>query len=312
MRRRILIAEPLDFSSKAVERLQTRADVELRATGPDGLRAAFAEYDVVWFRLAHRIGAALLEPPLKCRIIATAVTGIDHIDLEACARAGVRVVSLKGEVDFLKEVRATAELTLGLALALLRHVPEAAQSVRSGQWRRDLFRGNELYGKTVGLVGVGRLGTIVGRYFAAFGARVLGYDVRADLPPEISRVATLGELLAQSDLVSVHVSLDASTRGMIGRSELAAMKRGSWLINTSRGGVLDEAALLDALAEGRLAGAALDVLSGEPAIDASHPVVRYAATHPNLLVVPHIGGNTFESLEKTEVFLAGRVLEALE
>lgn len=310
-RLRLLIAEPLDFSPKAIALLEGSVDVVLRETSAAGLAAALAEFDAVWFRLAHRIDAALLQGRPRCRVIATPVTGIDHIDLQACEAAGIRVVSLKGEIEFLKQVRATAELTVGLTLALMRKIPQASRSVLDGRWQRDLFRGSELYGKTVGLVGVGRLGSIVAGYFAAFGMTVLGFDIRPDSPPGVERVGSLEELMSRSDVVSVHVTYDDSTRGLIGARQLAAMKQGSWFVNTSRGGVVDEAALLVALESGHLAGAALDVLSGEPAVDARHPVVQYAKGHDNVLVVPHIGGNTVESFEKTELFLAGKVLEAL-
>ncbi len=178
MSRRILIAEPLDFSPRAVSLLAQAADVELRACDRDGLAQALAEFDVVWFRLAQRLDRALLARATRCRILATPVTGLDHIDLEACRELGIRVVSLRGEVEFLRTVRATAELTLGLTLALLRQIPQAAASVVSGAWDRDRFRGQELYGKTIGLVGVGRLGSLVAGFFRAFGAEVLGYDPR--------------------------------------------------------------------------------------------------------------------------------------
>lgn len=140
---------------------------------------------------------------------------------------------------------------------------------------------------------------------------MLGYDIRADFPDDVQRCATLLELLSKSDLVSVHVSYDVSTHHLLTGPHFAAMKPGAFFINTSRGGVVDEAALLATLERGQLAGAAVDVLSGEPAIDGAHPVVRYAQKHSNLLVVPHIGGNTVESFEKTELFIAEKVLEAL-
>lgn len=304
MRPRILIAEPDDFSPVALQRLGAEAEVVTRQTPRDELGAALRDFDVVWFRLAHRIDAALLAQKKKCRVIATPVTGIDHIDLDACRAAGVEVVSLKGEVEFLKQVRATAELTVGLALALLRHIPEARESVRGGAWKRDLFRGHELFGKTVGIVGAGRLGTITAGYFQAFGMKVVACDPRPDFPPGLERMS-LEQLLATADLVSLHVSYSPATHGMF---DPRKMKRGSWLVNTSRGGIVDEAALLEALENGTLKGAALDVLSGEPDVDARHPVVRYAQRHENVLVVPHIGGNTYESFEKTELFLAEKVL----
>jgi D-3-phosphoglycerate dehydrogenase / 2-oxoglutarate reductase len=309
---RILIAEPLDFSPNAVRLLETAAEVTLRATDRAGLAAALGDFDGVWFRLGHRIDRQLLAGPLRCRILATPVTGLDHIDLAACRERGIRVVSLRGEIGFLEQVRGTAELTLALTLALLRRIPAAAADVECGGWNRDAFRGRELFGRTVGLVGVGRLGRIVASYFRAIGMDVAGYDPRPDFPHDAARrVASLVDLLAQSDVVSVHVSYDASTRHLIGRQELAAIKPGAVLINTSRGGLVDEQALLEALQLGSLAGAALDVLDGEPHITADHPLVVYARGCDRLLIVPHIGGNTLESFEKTECFLARRVIEAL-
>jgi D-3-phosphoglycerate dehydrogenase len=314
-RPRLLVAEPKDFSAVAVEKLRAHVDVDLRACDRAGLRAALAEYDAVWFRLAHRIDADLLAGPLRARVIATPVTGLDHIDLDACRARGIQVVSLRGEVDFLKQVRATAELTVALMLALWRHVPSASASVQAGAWDRDRFRGHELFGKTAGIVGVGRLGTIVAGYLRAFGMKVLGYDPRADFPEGVvdERCASLGELLAAAHVVTLHVSYTPATRHLVGAAELAAMRPDALLVNTSRGGIVDDAALLAALECGRLGAAALDVVDGEPDVGAAHPLVAYARRAPErLMIVPHIGGNTVESFEKTELFLAGRVLEALE
>ncbi|MFT3837821.1 MAG: NAD(P)-dependent oxidoreductase [Myxococcaceae bacterium] len=311
-RPKVLIAEPHDFSGAAKALLDASCDVELRDTDAAGLTQAFAGYDVVWVRLRQKITRELLAQKKACRVLACPVTGLDHIDLSACEQAGIKVVSLKGEAAFLERVRATAELTLGLALALVRHVPAATEHVREGHWNRDLFRGHELFEKTAGVLGVGRLGAIVARYYRALGMRVIGFDPRADFPADIERAASLEQLLTQSDLLSVHVSYSPATHHLLGAPQLAQLKPGAVLVNTARGGVVDEPALLEALKSGRLAGAALDVLSGEPGIDEKHPVVRYAREHRNCLVVPHIGGNTFESLDKTETFIAQKVLEALK
>ncbi len=309
----ILIAEPLDFSEAAVRALQAGAEVTLRATDRAGLAAALREFDVVWFRLAHRIDRSLLENATRCRILATPVTGLDHLDLEACRELGVRVISLRGEVEFLDQVRATAELTLALTLALLRRLPAAMAHVNDGGWDRDRFRGHELYGKTAGIVGMGRLGRIVAEYFRALGMDVIGFDPRPDFPHQAARrVESLEELLAQADVISLHVSYDAATRHLIDRRALSVVKPSAVLVNTSRGGIVDEAALLKALQSGSLAGAALDVLDGEPNISIEHMLVAHAREHDNLLIVPHVGGNTTESFAKTELFLAGRVLEALD
>jgi len=312
VRPRLLVAEPDRFSGRAVEILRRAAEVELRHARGAELRDAFARYDVVWIRLGQRIDAAILGAHPRCRFLVAGVTGLDHIDLDACAERGIEVVSLRGEVDFLRDVRATAELTVGLLVSLVRQIPAAAEHVRAGGWDRDRFRGRELFGKTAGLVGVGRLGTQVARILAAFGMRVIGHDPRPDFPEDVAeRCDSLAALLSASDVVSLHVSYGPGTRHLIGRAELLLMKPGAVLVNTSRGGVVDETALLDALAEGRLMGAALDVLEGEPDLAPDHPVRRALAGLPNLLVVPHIGGNTVESLEKTETFLAERVAALL-
>jgi D-3-phosphoglycerate dehydrogenase len=313
-RPRILLAEPDDFSPRALSLLEEVAHVDRRACTRGQLHEAFGSYDAIWFRLGHRIDAELISGPVRARVLATPVTGLDHIDLDACAEKGIRVVSLRGEVDFLRRVRATAELTVGMTLALLRRIPAAATSVQAGVWQRDLFRGRELFERTAGVVGVGRLGTIVAGMLRAMGMTVLGYDPRDDFPKGVvdRRCETLPELLAASDVVTLHVAYTPETRHLIGAAELAHMRADASLINTSRGGIVDEAALLAALERERLDGAALDVLDGEPAIEADHPLVKFARANPErLLIVPHIGGNTWESFEKTEIFLAGRVLEAL-
>ena len=313
VRYRALIAEPLDFSAEAVRILQTVADVDVRACHRNELSQAFSEYEIVWFRLAHPITAEVLSNRPRCRILATAVTGLSHIDLEACAERGVRVISLHGETEFLKEVRATAELTLAVTLALLRRIPETVASVQAGRWDRDAFRGRELFGKTVGIVGVGRLGSLAAGLFRAFGCQVLGYDTRSDFPDALARrTGSLDELLAASDIVSIHVELNSSTHGLIGAREMDCMRPGAFLVNTSRGGVLDEQALLHALKSGRLGGAALDVLASEPDVSPDNQLITFSRQSPRLLIVPHIGGNTVESFAKTEVFLARKIVQALD
>ncbi len=308
---RILVAEPVDFCDAARDILAAVGSVELRSVPPSNLAPAFSEYDVVWIRLRHRVTAEVLGPRPRCRILAVPATGIDHVDVEACAARNVRVISLKGQTHLLRDVRATAELTIGLILALVRHIPSAALSVIRGEWDRDAFRGNELFGKTAGVVGLGRLGSIVARYLAAFDVRVLGCDPNLDAVAEhVSERVDLPTLLTESDIVTLHVGYDKSTHQLIGERQLALMKPGAVLVNTSRGGIVDEAALLSALESGQLAGAALDVLDGEPDVE-GHPLVRAARERSDMIVVPHMGGSTFESLAKAETLLARQVAEAL-
>lgn len=312
MKWKVLIAEPDGFTDEAVDVLRRVADVDRKAIRAEELAWAFDTYDVIWLRLGHRIDAALVEGAQRCRFIANAVTGLDHIDLDACAKKGIEVLSLRGERAFLREVRATAELAVALALALPRHLNAAVASVHQGHWRRDDFRGHELYRKTAGIVGVGRLGAIVGDYFAALGMDVIGYDVSPFTSDVIEPVADLEALLRRSDVVSLHVALTEDTKHLIGAAELRLMKPTATLVNTARGAVVDGEALLAALRDGEIAGAALDVVEGEPDLGAEHPLISYARNQRNLIITPHIGGNTYESFIKTEVFIAEKVVTALE
>lgn len=255
----------------------------------------------------------MLDANSRCRILATPVTGIDHIDEMLCEQLGVRIVCLRGEREFLRSVRATAEMTLALAMAVMRRVPAAAADVKAGHWRRDKFRGNELYEQTAGVIGCGRLGNIVAGYLVAIGMEVFTYDPRPEavVPAGVIRLDSLAAVLERSDLISLHVNYHVGTHGMFGAAEFELCKPGAVLVNTSRGGLIDEGALLNALQTGHLAAAALDVLTDERNVTADHPLVKYARDHDNLLIVPHIGGNTYESFTRTETFIAGRIIDLL-
>lgn len=313
-RPKLLVAESVGFSCAALARLREAMVVVDANLDRPGLLGAVRDADVLWVRLRHRIDREVFDAAPNLTAVVTNTTGLNHIDLEEAQRRFIRVISLRGEADFLKEIRATAELTVGIALALLRRIPDAHAHVLAGGWDRDVFKGNELHGKTAGIVGYGRLGRIVARYLGALGVEVLATDP-CSAPEDADQgvlLVPLDQLLASSDIVSLHVVLDATTTGIIGRQQFARMKPRAWFINTARGELVDEAALIDALRSGRLAGAALDVLSGErPYGMSTHPLVRYAREHQNVLITPHIGGNTFESCESTERFLAERLLATL-
>lgn len=310
-RPRLLLAEPADFTPAVLEFLRGWAEVTLGPIGAGSLGQQLENFDIVWIRLGHRLREADLPGRVRCRILAVPTTGLDHLDLEACAQAGIQVVSLRGEFEFLRDVRATAEHTVALALALLRYLPAAHASVLGGGWDRDPFRGRELHGRVAGIVGMGRLGRIVAGYFAAFGMKILGYDPRPDFPAEVAtRMKRLEELLENADVVSLHVSYGPATHHLLGSGNIARMKPGAVLINTSRGGVVDDRALLSALESRTISGAALDVIEGEPEITTDHPLVRYAASHSNLILTPHLGGNTWDSFAKTETFIARKVQAA--
>ena len=309
---KILIAEPEDFSEEAVNHLRQFAEVTLKPVRESELKDHLAKYDVLWMRLGFRIDEKAFGENARCRIIVSPVTGTDHIDEEFCKSRGIEIISLRGESEFLKEIRATAELTVGMAIALMRNAIPAYSSVMKGEWDRDIFRGNEIYEKTVGIAGMGRLGKITAGYFKAFGADVIGYDTREDFPEDIKRVDSLKELVELSDIISIHLSYTKDTEDIFDEEMFSYFKKDAFLINTSRGGVINESALLDALTEGRIKGAAVDVIKDEKGFTKDNPLIKYASENRNLLILPHIGGNTYESFAKTEMFIAKKLVEKME
>jgi len=308
----ILIAEPKNFSVKALERLSALGQITCRATDQKMIRQALSEYDVIWVRLGLTVRATDISASTRCRYIITATTGLNHLDLDALNMAGIEVLSLQGHTAFLESITATAEHTIGLLLALLRNIPAAHKSVLQGQWDRDLFKGHEVSSKTIGIIGYGRLGKIVAFYCTALRMRVLIYD------PYVSKVAegcnllqSLDELLDSVDYITIHVPLNEETEGFFDDRFFSMIRQGTYFINTSRGELIDEAVLLSALESGRLAGAALDVICSEEFFSWKNPLVRYAEKHDNLLLTPHIGGCTWESMSKCEVFMAEMLLRRL-
>jgi len=307
----IINAEPNGYSEEARGILGSFAEVHdfsgNRAELLDALEAA----DGLIVRLAYHVDDDMLAAAPNLRFVSTATTGLNHIDLGAASRRTVSVLSLKGETEFLDTVTATAEHSWALLLALLRHIPRAAAHAESGAWDRNLFVGRELSGLTLGIVGYGRLGRIVADYGKAFRMRTLATD-----PSPVSRdtgvtYLPLREVVAQADVISVHVALQPDTDGLLGQDAFDSMKPGCYLVNTARGEILDESALLNALQTGRLSGAALDVLRSEVPCGGTwptkHPLLAYARSHDNLLITPHIAGATSDSMRKTEVFMAEKM-----
>lgn len=311
-RLRILVAESSHFSENALKILNDIGSVALADLDYERLLSAVHNVDVLWVRLRHRIASEVMDSGQDLRFILSATTGLDHIDLEAAAERKIQVISLQGERGFLTSVRATAEHTLALALALLRRLPVANRDVLRGGWNRMLFIGSEIHGKTVGVVGFGRVGRQVAELFRAFGATVLVNDVVQGVGSigagRWVEFLTLEQVLSRADIVTLHTPLGPETQPLLGAREFGQMKRGAWLLNTARGQLIDEVALLDALNGNLLSGAALDVLGGETSQGMNtHPLVEYARLNNNLLITPHIAGCTLESFEKTEMFLARKL-----
>ncbi|MDP7024900.1 MAG: NAD(P)-dependent oxidoreductase [Kiritimatiellia bacterium] len=312
----ILVAESADFNPSARAQLESVGNVVFADLDRDALISSLAQTDVLWVRLRNHIDKAVLDAAPRLKVLVTPTTGFTHIDMDEVERRGIHLVCLAGETEFLKSIRATAELTLALTLALLRQVPASTAHVQSGQWDRDQFKGRELYNKTVGVLGYGRLGHIVAPVFQAFGSRVLVSDPNVSVADPGVELVPLDQLLAESDIVTLHVNFIPQNRECFSRACFDAMKDGAWLINTARGELVDEEALLAALKSGRLAGAALDVLQEEQTLDEgsrlNHPLIRYARESGRLLITPHIGGCTWESMETTELFMVDKLKAWIE
>lgn len=247
----------------------------------------------------------------RLRVIATPSTGTDHLDLECAAERGVKVITLKNETEFLDKVTSTAELAWGLLLAAVRRIPSAYADTLKGNWGRDRFRGHQIAYKTLGILGFGRLGRIVAEYGKAFRMKVIACDIKPFEAAGVERV-DFETLLARSDVLSIHIHLSEDNRGLISKEAFARMKRGVVIINTSRGAIIDEEALIEALDSGIVSAAGLDVIHGEWRDDlAEHPLIRYARGHDNLIIVPHLGGTTFEAQDMTLRFIADKLVDEL-
>jgi D-3-phosphoglycerate dehydrogenase len=312
---RILLAEKSSFSARGVQALSAIAPTDALDLTQNQLPDAVKDYDVLVVRLGLHVDKSVLVAGQRLRAVGTPTTGLDHIDLEAARQRNVTVLSLKGERAFLDEVYATAEHTFALLLSLIRRIPSAFEAVKDYTWRRDLYRGTELYDKVLGIVGFGRLGRMVSKYGLGFGMKVLVYDAfQQTFPDDVKACASLEDLLGSSDVISLHVPSNVDTAGMLSDAEFALIGPKSVLINTSRGAIIDEAALLRALQSKSLAGAALDVLCDEHLLDGvkTNPLIEYARNHTNLIITPHIGGATQESVEKADLFLANKIAQFLK
>ena len=304
---KIRIAEEKDFDIKVLNFLKQYAEVEIASCSVADLPHIFNSYDVFWFRLGFKIDQNLIVKSKRVKVIATPVTGINHIDEEACNKKGIKIACLRGEYQFLKEVRATAEHTIALTFALMRLIGPAINDTIQGKWCRDRFRGNELYKKKVGIIGFGRLGQITASYFRAFGCEVFYYDIQ-DVNSEYAQKVFSMQEIALCDIVSLHVNYTPQTHHLINDDFFEYCNPQMCFINTSRGGLVNEKSLLSALLENKIKGAALDVVENEFEFNFQNELVKFAAANNNLILTPHIGGNTYESFEKTEMFIAKKVL----
>lgn len=296
MRWRILNLKNMASAPDALDILTPVADVDTLEERAEFLDQSIAGYDALIASLNVPVRRETLARGTRLKVVASTTTGLDHIDVAAAHELGIRVLSLRDEHDLLCNVTATAEMAWGLLLAVVRRIPWAFEAARHGHWAREQFRGHQLSGKTLGILGYGRLGRIVADYGKAFRMRVLAHDRSRSIPAEGVAMVDFTTLLQESDVLTIHIHLEEANRGLLNTAAFSMIKPGAILVNTSRGAIVDESAMLSALVSGRLAGAGLDVINGEWRSDlAVHPVLAYARQHENLVVSPHVAGATWES-----------------
>lgn len=299
---KILITDPIHEDGIKLLKEIGQVDVKI-GLSQEQLLLEVGDYDVLVVRSATKVTREVIEAGRNLKLIARAGAGLDNIDVEAAAARNIKVINSPESVT-----AAVAELTIGLMLSLARRIPHADRSMKLGMWEKSELIGTELRGKTLGIVGTGRIGRAVGYKAKAFLMDLLAYDIVIN---EEFRERTgckyvdLQTLLRESDFVTLHVALTPQTKHMIGKRELSLMKPTAFLINTSRGEIVDEAALVEALREGKIAGAALDVYQREPPTDS--PLLKME----NVVLTPHIGASTIEAQRDAGILIAKKIREAL-
>lgn len=312
----ILIAEK-EFSPSA-KKILGKAGQVLDYDSTEGFLRDLPRADAVVTGLEIKFNKTVLDKAPRLKLIGSRTTQLRYLDLDECRKRGIKIVNIKTRSPVLKKTYSTAEEAIALTLALLRNIPWAFEAIKKGAWERKKYGGHELMGKIIGLIGLGRLGKMVANYSRVFGMKVLAFDPYVDsieIKKHQARKVGLDYLLKNSDIVSLHSVYNESTRGFIKERHFELMKKNAVFINTARGEITDELALLKALKNNWIAGAALDTLAGE-APDGSHlidnPLVNYAREHQNLIIVPHLGGATREATERTQKYISELVVKEIK
>ncbi len=316
---RILHLEQNRYSKTTLSHLKDKFEVDYLDTESQSELYQHLEnnsYTAIFTKLGLAMDQRVMELQSDLQYIVTPTTGLNHIDLSFAKKQNINVLSLKGETELLKRVRSTAEHTWLILLALVRNLPAAFQDVKDGYWRRVPFLAEELDGKTLGIIGYGRLGRIVASYAKPFHMRVIATDIDPtvfETKDEHVESVDLKTLLRESDVVSLHIPSNDQNAKFLNKEKISQMKSSAVLINTSRGEVVDENALLEALNNKSIAGAATDVIEGDSTWEGfsteNHPLIEYAKENSNLIITPHMGGYGRTSIERTRDFITKKFLK---
>ena len=308
-RPKILCPEKLSPDGLVLLRETNDVD-ERKGLTVDQLIELIPAYDALLVRSETKVTAALLAAAKRLKVVARAGVGVDNVDVPAATKLGIVVVNSPSG-----NIQAAAEHTIALLFAMARNVPDACASTKGGKWERSRLVGVEIKGKTLGIIGLGKVGLIVARMARGLGMEVAAADPYASLAvaeaANVRLVASLADLLPMADFLTIHTPMLASTKGMLSHAEIAQMKKGTRVLNVARGGIIDEAALLAALDSGHLSGAAIDVFTSEPPTKDSESVLGKLIAHPKCVCTPHLGASTVEAQENVSIDVCEQVLQIL-
>ncbi|MHA1583019.1 MAG: D-2-hydroxyacid dehydrogenase [Candidatus Baldrarchaeia archaeon] len=306
---KILVSDPIHPDGIKMLRDAGFEVIEQPDISYDELKEKIKDFEVLIVRSRTKVTREIIESAEKLTLIARAGVGLDNIDVKTAQEKNIAVINAPEAPTY-----SVAELVIGLMIAALRGIPRGDMALKEGKWIKKKLLGRELNGKTLGIVGFGRIGQEVAKRALAFNMKVLTYDVIGELAKKAEELGVefvgttkeaLYKLLKESDIITLHVPLLPSTYHMIGREEISLMKNGAVVINTSRGGIIDEKALYEALKEGKIAAAALDVFENEPPTDVSLKLAQL----PNVVATPHIGASTEEAQRKAATIIAQKIID---
>ena len=300
---KIIVTDGLQDTGMSILSKEAKVD-DRKGISAEDLVKEIGNYDAIIVRGRTKVTREVIEAGKNLKVIGRAGVGVDNIDIAAAKEKGVKVVNAPSSTT-----TAVAELAMGLIFALAREIPKADASMKRGEWLKKDFEGVELFGKTLGIIGFGRIGSTIGQTAAAVGMRIMACCLFRI--PETIRIIggellVMDDIIEKSDFITIHTPLTDETRGMINAEAFARMKDGVYIICTARGGIIDEKALLDALNSGKVAGAALDVFETEP------PVFKELINHPKVIATPHMGGQTNEAQRRASVDISREVMAALK
>lgn len=302
---------PEKLSADGLTLLRKTLDVdERKGLSADQLIEIIPEYDALLVRSETKVTAQLLAAAKKLKVVARAGVGVDNVDVPAATKLGVIVVNSPSG-----NIQAAAEHTMALLLSMARNIPDACASLKGGKWERSRLVGVEVKGKTLGIIGLGKVGLIVARMARGLGMQVAAADPYASPSvaeaANVNLVASLGELLPVADFLTIHTPMLASTKGMLSHAEIGQMKKGARILNVARGGIVDEVALLAALESGQLSGAGIDVFTTEPPNKDPESAAAKLIEHPRCVCTPHLGASTVEAQENVSIDVCEQVLQIL-